>query len=275
VDRLKRIKAIRLALAVNTRYGEDGGGYLAASLTYYGFLSLFPLLLLAMAAVGFILVGDPGAQQRWAERLAESIPGFGSAIGDNIRSLVDQRRGAGVIGIAGLLWSSTGLTNAAGYSLSRIFRQSEVQGFVQKRLWSIAVTLGLGLVALTGAALSGVVGGITATGAARSGLAALTLAISVVVDVTLFLASYRVLTTKGVALRRLWPGALLAGVGWTVLKVGGTFYASRTVAHASEVYGTFGSVVGVLALLYFAARLFIYGAELNAVLIDDVSTSRA
>src|SRR5687768_11004844 len=172
MDRLKRIKGVRLVLDINTRYGQDGGGYLAASLTYYGFLSVFPLLLLALAAVGFVLAGDVQAQREWAGRLSESIPGLGPLIGDNIQALVDRRTGAGIIGVVGLLWSGTGLTNAAGYSLSRVFRRPEVQGFVQKKVWSIAATVGLGLLALAGVAISGTVAGLQAQGAVGLGLGA-------------------------------------------------------------------------------------------------------
>jgi YihY family inner membrane protein len=270
MDRLKRIKAVRLVLDVNTRYGQDGGGYLAASLTYYGFLSVFPLLLLALAGVGFVLAGDAQAQREWAGRLSESIPGLGPLIGDNIQALVDRRAGAGIIGVVGLLWSGMGLTNAAGYSLSRVFRRPEVQGFVQKKVWSIAATVGLGVLALAGVAISGTAAGLQAKGAVGLGLGAVALLVSLGLDVILFGVSYRVLTAGwGPPFRRLWPGAIVAGAGWTLLKTAGAWYAARTVANASEVYGTFGSVVGILAMLYLAARLFLYGAELNAVLGED------
>jgi hypothetical protein len=86
-------------------------------------------------------------------------------------------------------------------------------------------------------------------------------------DVALFMVSYRVLTAGwGPPFSKLWPGSLFAAAGWTILKVAGAWYASRTVAHASQVYGTFGTVVGALTVLYLASRLFLYGAELNVVL---------
>jgi hypothetical protein len=62
---------------------------------------------------------------------------------------------------------------------------------------------------------------------------------------------------------------VVAAVGWTVLKLLGTWYVTRVVGNATAVYGTFGTVVGVLALLYLASRVFLYGAELNAVLLEQ------
>jgi membrane protein len=269
MERFRKLPVIGTALAVNDRYSKDGGGYLAAALTYYGFLSVFPLILLGLAGIGFVLASDVQAQQEWATRLSESIPGIGPLIGENIQALIEQRGGAGIIGVVGLLWSGTALTNAAGYSLSRVFRRPEVQGFVQKKVWSVATTLGLGLLALTGVAISAAVGGLTARGAVGLGLAFAALAVSLALDVALFLVSYRVLTAGwGPPFAKLWPGALVAGGGWTALKTVGAWYASRSVTGASEVYGTFGAVVGILAVLYLAARLFLYGAEVNAMRLD-------
>lgn len=271
MERLKRLKVVRLVLALNRRYGEDGGGQLAAALAYYAFLSVFPLLLLALAVVGFVLAGDAKAQAEWAARLSESVPGLGPLIADNIDSLIDQRSAAGAIGLVGLLWSGTGLTNAAGFAMSRVFRKPEVQGLVRKRLWSISATVGLGFAAAAGVVFSAAVGNRQAAGAIGLGLSIIAIVVSFALDVGLFAVSYRVLTAGwGPPFRRLWAGSLLAGAGWSFLKIAGVWYATHTVARASEVYGTFGSVVGVLAVLYLAARLFLYGAELNAVLIEGV-----
>jgi YihY family inner membrane protein len=274
VDRLKRVveavkrnRFVARALAVNSRYGEDGGGYLSAALAYYGFLSLFPLILVALSAIGFVLAGDAHAQAQWASRLAGSIPGLGSLVGNNISAVVDKRAGAGVLGVLGLFWSGTALTNAGGYSLSRVYRRAEVQGLVKQKLWSVSSTVGLGLLALAGVVVAVAVGGVHATGPAGVLLKIAGIVVAYVLDVVLFLVSYRVLTAGwGPRFSKLWPGSLFAAAGWTVLKIAGAWYAARTVAHASQVYGTFGTVVGALTLLYLASRLFLYGAELNVVL---------
>src|SRR5690242_5772522 len=134
LETVKRNRFVARALAVNSRYGEDGGGYLSASLAYYGFLSLFPLILVGLSAIGFLLAHDPRAQAEWASRLAGSVPGLGSLIGNNISAVVDKRTGAGVIGVIGLLWSGTALTNAGGYSLSRVYRRPEVKGLIKQKV---------------------------------------------------------------------------------------------------------------------------------------------
>jgi membrane protein len=269
VERIKSNRFVSRVLQVNSRYGEDGGGYLAAAMAYYGFLSLFPLILVALSGVGFLLAHDPQAQTQWAARLTGSVPGLGPLIGDNISAVIQKRAGAGIIGIVGLLWSGTALTNAGGYALSRVYRRPEVQGLVKQKVWSVSSTAGLGFVALAGVGVAGVVAGVHAHGVLGPVLGASAVIVAYALDVGLFLVSYRVLTAGwGPPFSKLWRGSLLAAAGWTLLKVGGAWYASRTVAHASQVYGTFGTVVGALTLLYLASRLFLYGAELNVVLTE-------
>jgi hypothetical protein len=88
-------------------------------------------------------------------------------------------------------------------------------------------------------------------------------------DLILFLVAYRVLLRRRLAWRRLVPGAVFAAGGWWVLKLVGTWYATTTVERSETVYGPFAATVGVLVLLYLAARVFLYGAELNAVLLEE------
>jgi uncharacterized BrkB/YihY/UPF0761 family membrane protein len=88
-------------------------------------------------------------------------------------------------------------------------------------------------------------------------------------DLGLFLLTYRVLAGRGTSLRDLLPGALFAAIGWTALKLLGTWYATLTVERSGSVYGPFAATIGVLVILYLAARMFVYGAELNAVLIEE------
>src|SRR5438093_3768364 len=90
IERVKNVRLVSGALWVNARYGEDGGGYLAAAMTYYGFLSLFPLILVALSAIGFVLAHDPSAQSRWSSQLAGSVPGLGPLIGQNIDAIVSK-----------------------------------------------------------------------------------------------------------------------------------------------------------------------------------------
>jgi hypothetical protein len=93
--------------------------------------------------------------------------------------------------------------------------------------------------------------------------------VAVGLDLVLFLVAYRALLRRRHRWRDLLPGAIFGAIGWTLLKLVGTWYATVTVERSETVYGAFAATVGVLVLLYLAGRVFVYGAELNAVLIEE------
>lgn len=217
------------------RYNEDAGGQFAAAIAYFGFLSLFPIILLGLSLVGFLLAGEPALQARATEALTNAVPGLEAAIGDNIASLVDSRAATGLLGILGLLFAGLRVVDSATVATSRIFRVQDDANFVKQKLRSFAALVGLGLLSLIGAAAGAIVG-IDFSGVIAFLVGLAGTALSLVLDTVLFLVAYRVLTAKlGPQWRELWPGALLAGAGWTALKIFGSTYVATQVANAREI----------------------------------------
>lgn len=270
VERIKSNRAVAFVREVTKHYGEDSGPYLAASITYYGFLSLFPMFLLGLSVLGFALAGDQFAQREWADRLAGSFPGLEPLIGKNIQRMIESRAAAGVLGLAGLAWTSIGAVQSSSHALGRIYQRGPVnKGFVWTKAWALGITGILGLTALAGIAVASGAGAMQAGGPAGYALKVLAALIAVAIDFLLFFAAYRLLTRGwGPTFGKLWKGALFGAIGWTALKFFGSWYAVRAARNATAVYGTFGTVVGVLLLLYLASQLFLYGAELNAILMN-------
>ena len=262
---------VRTGRAVTERYAKDSGGYMSAGIAYYGFLSLFPLLLLGLSVVGFVLAGRPQLQARVADEITRAVPGLEGLIGGNIDQLIAARGGAGLIGLVSLLWTGTGVAGAARNSLRRIFRQPLPEGIWEDKARLVLKTVGLGILALSATALAAATAALEADGPLGVVLLVAVPMIAFGLDVSLFLISYRTLMRRRAPWSRLLPGAAFAAVGWTLLKLLGTWYVTRVVGNASAVYGTFATTVGVLVLLYLAARLFVYGAELNAVLWEQSS----
>jgi inner membrane protein YhjD len=259
----------RTAKAVSDRYGADSGGYMAAGIAYYGFLSLLPLMLLGLSVVGFVLAGRPDVQAEVADEISQAVPGLEGLIGENLDRLIAARAGAGLIGLVALLWTGTGVAGAARNALRAIFRQPLPAGIWEDKARLVMKTIGLGVLALSATALTAATGALEAGGPAGVVLIVLVALFGFGLDMLLFLISYRTLMRGHAPWSRLVPGAVFAAVGWTLLKLLGTWYVTRVVGNASAVYGTFASTVGVLVLLYLAARLFLYGAELNAVLWEQ------
>ncbi|MDQ4005655.1 MAG: YihY family inner membrane protein [Actinomycetota bacterium] len=266
---LREHPVVKRAIRLNERYGEDAGGYLAASIAYYAFLSLFPLLLLAFSVVGFVLASNPAVRDEVSETVAGSIPGLRAIVGRNLAALENSRAGAGVIGLAGLLWTGTGVAASGRNALRRVFRAGPPVGGFADKARLVALTAGLGLVALGATTLGGMAARVQADGVIGVVLRVGSAGVSLGLDVALFALAYRTLVRRGMTWRQILPGAIFAAIGWTLLKIFGTWYATRTVEGSESVYGTFAAAIGVLVILYLAARLFVYGAELNAVLIEE------
>lgn len=268
-ERLQRVPLVRLVRDVASRSGRENGGQMAAALTYYAFLSIFPLLLLALSVAGFALSGNEVAQRRWVERLTSAIPGLGDLIERNLRAVVEGRTAGGILAALGLLWSGMGIVGAARTSLARIWRRPMAQNPFLLRLRTLAALAALGLVALASVAGTGFLAGLGGREGWALALRVLGIAAAAAVDIGFFLLAYRLLTPgPGPTFAVLLPGAALMAVGWTGLKLASTWYVARVVARATAIYGSFAAVIGVLAILNVAAQLFVYGAVLSAVLAE-------
>lgn len=266
VARAQRLPVVRDVVAVQRRYGEDGAGYLASTVAYHAFFSLFPLLLVAMSVVGFVL-DDAASRDRFTDEVARAVPGLRPLIGDSLDALVAARGATGLFGLLGLIWTGTGVVRAAGHGMTRIFRVDlRTDTLIKQNAWAIGSLLALGAMGAASTALSfggsllpgeGIAGAVLWVAMMLAGLA---------LDVGLFMLAYRILTRRpGPPWRALLPGSVLAAVGWTVLKLAGSWYARNTVAGAQAVHGTFAGALGVLVMLSLGARIFMYGAVLNAV----------
>jgi inner membrane protein YhjD len=252
---------------LNERYREDAGGYLSAAIAFYGFLSFFPLVLLSLSVIGFVLAGRSDLQAEFREGIAALVPG--PLAGRNLVRIVDVRTAAGLIGLIGLLWTGTGVVGAGRNAVRQIFREEPARGGLADKVWLVGVTIGLGLIALLATGLAGMAASLDAGGRIGLLVRVAGAALAFTLDLGLFLLAYRVLGRAGIAWRRLLPGALFAAAGWTLLKLIGTWYATATVERSGTVYGPFAATIGVLLVLYLAARAFVYGAELNAVLMEE------
>ena len=254
-------------LAVGYKFVDDQGGFLAALITYYGFLSLFPGLLLMVTALGYFLSGNPTAQQKIIDTALAKFPVIGTQLEHNLSSIHGSST-AIIIGVLGLLYGALGIGQATQHAFNRAWAvpRNERPNVLVSRLRSFGFVLliGLGLVATT--VLTGFS---AATGSLNSHLNVLIrfafIAASILANAALFTAVFRLLTARDVTVRELLPGALFAALCWQVLQALGATYVSRVVTHSSDIYGVFGIVLGLLAWIYLAAVIVVLACELNVV----------
>jgi membrane protein len=282
-DRLKeRLRAARgrrpwldHAVRAYDRHSEVLGGQLAAAITYFGFLSFFPLLALAFALVGYVSDVYPQAQDGVTTAVEGAFPSLiGSGEGQiDIQDVIDARAGAGVIGLLGLAYAGLGWLDALRDALHRVFGTDGLRmGLVAKKLWDVVVLAMLGLSLLASVVVSSLATaattfaldavGLDQSTAATAVLKVLSVALAVLVDVVVFSILLSRLSGAGLPWRRVRSGALLAAVGFELLKLLGTFLIGRTTEN--PLYATFGVVVGLLVWINFASKLLVYTAAWTA-----------
>jgi membrane protein len=275
MSRLKRIAASfdtwqrrhaagGLPVAVGKKFGDDQASHLAALIAYYAFFSLFPLLLAFVSILGFVLQDNASLRDDAINTALGRIPVIGRQLRDEVHPLA----GNGValaIGLIGALWAGLAVTLAMQRAFGEVWDVARVDrpSGVMSRLRGLAVLVILGVTLVAASALAGLaVGGNIDPFAGRFGAVVL----SFLVDVVIFLAVFGLLTPRPHELRDLLPGVALTAVGWLVLESAGTWYINRTVSGASDTYGTFALVIGLLSWFWLGAQLLLLAAEVNVVL---------
>jgi membrane protein len=249
-----------IPMAVVKKFGDDQGGNLAALVAYYAFFSLFPLLLVLVTILGFVLHGNESAQKAVENSVLSQFPIIGKQIHAN--ALQGQLLSL-VIGLAISVLGGLGVTQAAHNAFDRVWAVpfKERHNFLQSRLRGLALLVALGVLFGLGTAAStlvsaGLGGPLTRVGG---------IAVSLLLNYALFLAAFRLLTSASVGTSQLWPGVFLAGTVWEVLLLVGGYYIGHVFKHSTSTYGTFGLVIALLVWLHLGAQVTLYSAELNVV----------
>ncbi|HEX3946887.1 MAG TPA: YihY/virulence factor BrkB family protein [Acidimicrobiales bacterium] len=246
------------------KFGDDRAGSLAALIAYYGFLSLFPLLLLLATILGIVAGHNPSFAKSVEHSALSQFPVIGTQLGKNITALHKNSVPGLVVGILGLVWGSQGAIQAAQYAMAEVWN---VPGVVRPNFWSRLVRTLLmmalmGVFLLLSTFLTGFIS-FSAHEALVTQIGAVLL--SLALNVLLYLVAFRVLTPKQVGHVGLLLGATLGGIGWTALQLGGTILVDHTLRNASHLYGFFAVVLGLIAWIYLAAEMTLYVAEVNVV----------
>jgi membrane protein len=260
----QRSPLLAIPVAVIKKFIDDGVDRLGVQVAYWGFFSVFALLLAFASILGFVFQSDPDLQHDLLNSTLARMPVIGPQISGNIGSLT----GSGValaIGLVGALWTGLGVTLAFGNALDRVWAVPHPQraGYLNSRLRGLLVLASVGTVNVLATVAVGLV---TAGGAGTAVTTVLGLVGSAAVDLVLFAASFRVLTAAEVTFRQVLPGALLATGCWLALQALGGVYITQLLAGSSQTYGGFAAVVGLLTWLLIASELTLIAAELNVVL---------
>jgi membrane protein len=267
VDRFQqRHPVLAFPVGVWSKFNDDQAGNLAALIAYYAFAALFPLLLVLVTVLNIVLKNDPKLQQTLVDSALSQYPVIGQQIHDSLGTIP----GTGlplIIGAVLLLLGARGVAGAMQNALCEVWgiKREDRPGFPMSQVWAFALILTVGLGFIVTTFLSGVAGGV---GHVINGTVVYvaTVLISLVLNVGVFWLSFRIATARMVRWRDLRTGAAIAAVCWTVLQLVGGYVVSHQLHRASELYGIFGIVLGLLAWLFLQAEVTLYAAEADVVL---------
>jgi membrane protein len=262
-DELQQRKpALALPLGIVKKFGEDEGGNLVSLIAYRAFFSLFPLLLLMTTILGYVLAGNDELRREVVNSTLSQFP----IIGNQLRG--GSLEGSGVallVGIVGSVLAGLGVVLETEATFDRCWGvpKAAKRGFVGSRLRGIGLLVVLGGLAVVSTIVSGLASGGADFLGAGGKVAGLVIATAL--NLIVFGAVFRLLTTDTVETRALVPGVIVATVGWEILQLIGGWYISHEVKNASAVYGTFALVIGLLAWIHLGAMFVVLGAETNVV----------
>lgn len=275
VSRVERLDAFQrehdwlgFPLAVAYKAFDDRAPYLAALVTYYAFVSLFPLILLFVSIAGFVLQSNPHLRQQVVGSAIGNLPGIGPVLRQQITGF--RGSGAGVVaGVVGLLYGALGATQAAQAAFNQIYAvpRNEQPNPIKSRIRSLGLLLLLGTAVLVSSGINILVS--TGNGLSAqlgSGLRAVGFVISLVINLGLFTGAFQLLTAKELRVRDVVTGGVIAGSAWQLLQTFGSQYVSHEVHHGGALYGVFGVVLATLAYVYLEALFLMFAAEINVVL---------
>jgi YihY family inner membrane protein len=263
VDRAQqRRRRLGIAVATLKKFSEDQSTNLASMVAFWAFFSLFPLLLVGVTVLGYVLPG--GTRERVLDHLASYVP------------LVEPSTLHGLtgswwpiaVGAVSAIWSGLAVVRTLQNAFNSIWEVPRVDrpGFVEQIWRSLLAlsTIGVGLVLVT--VISGYVTGQSDGVHVAWYSRAAGYAVAVVVDVGLFVVAFRTLTDRKIDVRDVLPGALLAGVVFWVLQQAASVIVARELSKTQGTYGTFATVITILWWFYLQSQVTLLGAQLNVVL---------
>lgn len=252
-------------VAVWKKFSDDQAGNLAALIAYYGFASLFPLLLVFVTVLDIVLHNAPSLREQVLKSTFGHFPGFGTQL-ESIAHPLHATGPALVIGLILTFLGARGVAGAVQNALNNVWAipYHRRPGFPWNLLRAVTmiIVVGLGLIVTT--FLAGLAAGVGHVISGGSGSVA-TIAVSLLVNIGLFWLAFRLGTAREVTWREHFPAALASAIVWQILQLAGGYIVGHQLAHSQSLYGIFGIVLGLLAWLYLQAQATLYAIEMATV----------
>jgi YihY family inner membrane protein len=257
----RRYRVPAFIYAVIKKYGDDDTGYQAALLTYYGFLSLFPLLLVATTLTSAVS-GHPELQKAVTEGVTDYFPVLGNQLSGHITTL-HKSGPALIIGILITLYGARGVADAFRRGINHVWGtpRNKLEGFPKTILKSLSVMLvgGLGLLGAS------IIAGVAAAAGHGFEFRALSLLLNLTVLFWLFLFLIKFSLPNHVSIKDIRIGAITAAIGLLILQTFGGYILTRELKNLDALYSYFALSLGLLFWIYLQAQVLYYSAQVAVV----------
>ena len=239
-------------------------------MTYFGFLSVFPVLALAFFVVGWISKVYPDAQDTLVKAINQMFPGM-IGNGDSqiqLKDIEDAAGTVGLLGLLGLLYAGLGWLSALRDALVTVFEMPprEQPNFVMGKVRDLITLVLIGFVLLIAVGFTGLVSGFSGDLLSWAGLSSelgwlveiLTIVLGLLANAVLFLSMFRLLAAPAIPWRAMWSGALLGAVGFEILKQASGILIGFT--QGNPAFQVFGLALILLVWINYFSRVVLYSA---------------
>lgn len=283
----QKAPAVGHLMRMNERFGAKGGNQLAAGITYFSVLSLFPLLMLVFAGLGFFLNARPDLMQQVTDQVTQSLDGdMGEMVNDLIQSAIDQRGAVAGIGLLTTLWSGLGWMNNLRVGVSAMWNLDANEGgnFVTKKLWDLVGLIGLIVLFVVAFAVTalGVSGwtdslleyiGLDQVPGARILVWAVGVLVGILANFLVMLWMVMFLPRTKVPAKSGMKGALLGAIIFEVIKqFAGVIIGALTGNPAGAI---FGPLISLMVVLYLIWRVVLYVSAWTATTEESLKVAPA
>ena len=263
---------VEIAKEALARSAEHQARDMGASITYWVFFSIFPMVIGMIAIAGFFL-DSARVQDQILQMVNDALPGSGDLVEKQLDAVVGSRGTFGILGVVGLLWSGSAGLGAISRAMNRAWGTLGRHPTWWNRIRSFLMMFVVAGLLLSSTLLMAAFEFLHRKGfeplmklGLDSGMAARIqgLAFSFACVFVVFLMIYKVTPNVSITLRQALPGAIVAAILFEVAKNGFIFYLERFADYS--VYGSLASIIVLLLWIYVVARLTILCCELNVVL---------
>jgi YihY family inner membrane protein len=263
----RRFSVLGLPIGIFYKFVDDQGNYLAAVITYYAFIAIFPLLLLGSSILGFFLQNDPQLASSILDSALANFPIVGDQLGrpGGLKGSVAGVVVGGLAALYGSLGLGQALQNAmnVAWSVPRNRRPNPIRLRLKSML--LLLTTGISILAITTVSALGT--DTSLFGASRNAAVGwLVRLVTVLVLGGVLTVIFRLAAARRHHLAVSAPGAFVTAVLWQVLQYAGTIYVDKVIRETTGMNGTFALVLGLIGIIYIGAVMGVVGIEVNVVL---------